>query len=98
MSVTVLVVGGGGYIGSHAVLDLKRLGYHPVIVDNFVTGNRDLATVLDVPVCDGDIADRSFLDSIFAQHRPQAVMHFAAFAYVGVSVTDPRSYYSNNLV
>lgn len=93
----IFVVGGGGYIGSHAVLDLKEAGYTPVIVDSFVTGNRDLAARLDVEILEGDVGSETFLRDIFEKHQPNSVMHFAAFAYVGESVKEPQKYYKNNV-
>ena len=95
---SVLVAGGAGYIGSQVVLDLKEAGYHPVIVDNFVAGNRDIASTLGVPVFEGALDDRSFVRSVLKETKPVAVMHFAAFAYVGESVLDPQKYYANNVV
>ena len=93
----VLVLGGAGYIGSHAVLSLKERGYKPVIFDNFIYGNRDIAALLDVPIVEADINNRKALQESFKKYAPKAVMHFAAFAYVGESVTEPAKYYDNNL-
>lgn len=93
----IFVVGGGGYIGSQAVLDLKDSGYNPIIVDSFVTGNRDLASKLGVEILEGDVGDETFLKEIFSKHTPDSVMHFAAYAYVGESVKDPQKYYKNNV-
>ncbi|MGJ3251374.1 MAG: UDP-glucose 4-epimerase GalE [Elainellaceae cyanobacterium] len=96
---TVLVTGGAGYIGSHAVLALKQAGYTVIVLDNLVYGHRDLVeTVLDVELVVGDIGDRPLLDHLFATHDISAVMHFAAYAYVGESVTNPAKYYRNNVV
>ena len=96
---TVLVTGGAGYIGSHAVLALKRAGYNVIVLDNLVYGHRDLVEkVLQVELVAGDISDRPFLDQLFATHPIAAVMHFSAYAYVGESVTDPDKYYRNNVV
>ncbi|HIK13272.1 MAG TPA: UDP-glucose 4-epimerase GalE [Oscillatoriaceae cyanobacterium M33_DOE_052] len=94
----ILVTGGAGYIGSHAVLALKQAGYHPVILDNLVYGHRDVVErALKVELVEGDISDRPLLDRIFATHNISAIMHFAAYAYVGESVTDPAKYYRNNV-
>ena len=96
---TILVTGGAGYIGSHAVLALKRAGYGVVILDNLVYGHRDLVEkVLQVELIVGDTNDRLLLDELFASHPIAAVMHFSAYAYVGESVTDPDKYYRNNVV
>ena len=96
---TILVTGGAGYIGSHNVLALKKAGYQILILDNLVYGHRDLVEdVLKVPLIVGDIKNRELLDSIFAEHSIVAVIHFAAFAYVGESVTNPAEYYANNFI
>ncbi|ANV84259.1 UDP-glucose 4-epimerase GalE [Picosynechococcus sp. PCC 7003] len=96
---TVLVTGGAGYIGSQAVLSLQRRGYRVIVLDNLVYGHRDLvASVLKTELIVGDTGDRPLLDQIFADHKIDAVMHFAAYAYVGESVTAPAKYYRNNLV
>jgi UDP-glucose 4-epimerase len=96
---TVLVTGGAGYIGSHAVLALKEAGYRVVVFDNLVYGHRDIVeTVLDVEFVQGDIGDRPLLDRVFQTYTIDAVLHFAAYAYVGESVTNPAKYYRNNVV
>jgi UDP-glucose 4-epimerase len=96
---TILVTGGAGYIGSHAVKALQAQGFQVIILDNLVYGHQDLARVnLPAKLAIGDISDRSFLDRLFSEHKIDAVMHFAAFAYVGESVTDPAKYYWNNVV
>jgi UDP-arabinose 4-epimerase len=96
MSESVLVTGGAGYVGSHACKALARAGYRPVVFDNLTRGHR--AAVRWGPLVEGDIADRARLVAAIAQYRVSAVMHFAAFAYVGESVADPALYYRNNLV
>lgn len=93
---TVLVTGGAGYIGSHACKALARAGYQPVTFDNLVYGHE--WAVKWGPLERGDILDRSRLDEVVAKYRPAAIMHFAAFAYVGESVTDPGKYHRNNVV
>jgi UDP-glucose 4-epimerase len=95
---TVLVTGGGGYIGSHAVLALQRAGYEVVVLDNLVYGHREIVEeVLKVELVVGDTSDRALLDRLFSTHQIAAVMHFAAYAYVGESVVDPAKYYRNNV-
>ena len=95
----ILVVGGAGYIGSHVVLALKRAGYDVVILDNLIYGHKDLVEqVLQVELVIGDIADRTLLDRLFKTHNIAAVMHFAAYAYVGESVEEPAKYYRNNVM
>ncbi|MBW4620494.1 MAG: UDP-glucose 4-epimerase GalE [Cyanosarcina radialis HA8281-LM2] len=99
MKPTILVTGGAGYIGSHAVLALKQAGYRVVILDNLVYGHQDLVEkVLQVELIVGDTIDRPLLDRLFASHKIDAVMHFAAYAYVGESVEEPAKYYHNNVV
>lgn len=92
----VLVTGGAGYIGSHACKALSRRGHDPVAVDNLARGHA--AAVKWGPLERGDLLDAEFLDDVFVRHRPDAVMHFAAYAYVGESVADPAAYYRNNVV
>ena len=89
----VLVVGGAGYIGSHAAHALKRKGDEAIIYDNLSTGHAALAEGFELIT--GDIADSAKLAN--ALRRVDAVMHFAAHAYVGESVTNPRKYFHNNV-
>ena len=95
MSKSVLVTGGAGYIGSHACKILARAGYRPVVFDNMSRGHRK--AVRWGPLVEGDLADRGRLTAALVEHRVSAVMHFAAYAYVGESVADPAIYYRNNL-
>ncbi len=95
---TILVVGGAGYIGSHAVLALQQAGYEALVLDNLVYGHRELVAKLGAELVEGDMNDRAMLDQLFASREIAAVMHFAAYAYVGESVTDPIKYYRNNVV
>ena len=92
----VLVVGGAGYIGSHCVRQLQRAGHEPVVLDSLVFGHR-AAIADEVKFYQGDLGDAALLASIFSEEKIEIVMHFAAFAYVGESVTDPLKYYDNNL-
>jgi len=92
----VLVTGGAGYIGSHACKALAAAGYVPVTYDNLVYGHR--SAVRWGPFVQGDVLDRATLDATLRAWQPVAVMHFAAFAYVGESVTNPGKYYRNNVV
>jgi UDP-glucose 4-epimerase len=91
--VAVLVVGGAGYIGSHTAHALRRTGYEAIIYDNLVTGHRVLAEGFELIV--GDLFDTAKLAQ--ALKRVDAVMHFAAHAYVGESVENPRKYFHNNV-
>ncbi|HSJ79301.1 MAG TPA: UDP-glucose 4-epimerase GalE [Erythrobacter sp.] len=91
----VLVTGGAGYIGSHAVLALKDAGWPVAVVDNLVTGFR-FAVPDGVPLYEGDIADGELLARIFAEQGVGAIMHFAGSVVVPESVADPLKYYHNN--
>jgi UDP-arabinose 4-epimerase len=91
----ILVTGGAGYIGSHACKALAKAGYRPIAYDNLSYGHA-WATKWG-PLERGDILDRSRLDEVLKQYNPIAVMHFAAFTYVGESVADPGKYYRNNV-
>ncbi len=92
----VLVTGGAGFIGSHTCKRLRAAGHLPLVFDNLSTGHRSL--ILDpAHFTHGDIGDPVALGRLFAAARPDAVIHFAASAYVGVSVTDPLGYYRNNV-
>lgn len=98
MKATILVTGGAGYIGSHAVQTLQKIGYEVIILDNLICGHRDLVkNTLKAKLIVGDIGDRALLEHIFATYSITAVMHFAAYAYVGESVQDPAKYYYNNV-
>ena len=91
----VLVTGGAGYVGSHACKALAAAGHRPVAFDNLSNGHR--AAVKWGPLEIGDIGDRASLEAALSRHRPDAIMHFAAFAYVGESVSAPAKYYRNNV-
>ena len=96
---SILVTGGAGYIGSHTVKALQIAGYQVIILDNLVYGHRDLVErVLGAKLIVGDIKDLALLNWVFATHAIEAVIHFAAFAYVGESVLQPAKYYSNNFI
>lgn len=95
MAQSVLVTGGAGYIGSHACKALAAAGYVPVTYDNLSRGHRH--AVRWGPLAEGDIADRGSVVAAIRQHQISAVMHFAAFAYVGESTNDPALYYRNNV-
>lgn len=91
----ILVVGGAGYIGSHMCKYLARNNYFPVVLDNFIYGHKE--AVKWGPLYEGEMENRSLLKRIFTEHEIAAVMHFAAFAYVGESVVAPDKYYRNNV-
>jgi UDP-glucose 4-epimerase len=93
----VLVTGGAGYIGSHAVLALRDRGWNAAVIDNLTTGFR-FAVPADVPFYDGDIADGDLLARIFSEQKIGAIMHFAGSIIVPESVEDPLKYYHNNTV
>ncbi len=92
----VLVVGGAGYIGSHCVRQLTAAGHRPVVADNLVFGHR-AAVAEDVPFYSVNLGNESEIGKILRKEKIELVMHFAAYAYVGESVTDPLKYYFNNV-
>lgn len=92
---SVLVTGGAGYIGSHTCKALSGAGFTPVTYDNLSRGNPE--AVRWGPLEVGDLADAARLAETIARHRPAAVVHFAAFAYVGESNEIPATYYRNNV-
>ncbi|MBG6119615.1 MULTISPECIES: UDP-glucose 4-epimerase GalE [unclassified Sphingobium] len=92
---TILVTGGAGYIGSHAVLALKDAGYGVVVIDNLVTGF-DWAVPDGVPLVRGDIADQHLVEATLRKHEIRAIMHFAGSVVVPESVENPLKYYHNN--
>jgi UDP-glucose 4-epimerase len=95
----VLVTGGAGYIGSHAVLALKKAGFEVIILDSLEYGHRELVEqVLQVELVQGSTLDRALLDRLFQEQAIDAVMHFAAYIAVGESVADPARYYHNNVL
>ena len=114
MNNQILVTGGAGYIGSHAweesgdmtqfpqklgscpPIPLSSADYLPIAFDNLVYGHRDL--VKWGPFEEGDITDSTGLDDVMEKYQPDAVLHFAGFAYVGESVQEPDKYYRNNVV
>ena len=91
----ILVTGGAGYIGSHVVLELKRNGEEVAVLDNLDRGHSDL-TFGDV-FEEGDLRNFPFLDSVFKKYSFEAVVHFAASSLVGASMSDPETYYYNNI-
>ena len=93
----ILVTGGAGYIGSHAVLALKDSGWPVAVVDDLSTGTREIVPG-DVPFYEGSIADRALLDRILAEQGTQAIMHFAGSIVVPESVEKPLDYYRNNTI
>jgi UDP-arabinose 4-epimerase len=92
---SVVVTGGAGFIGSHCCKALAAAGYTPVTFDNLSTGHRQF--VKFGPFEEGDVRDTARLAGVLRTWQPVAVLHFAAAAYVGESVTDPAKYYSNNV-
>lgn len=91
----ILVTGGAGYIGSHACKALAAAGHEPIVYDNLLYGHED--NVKWGPFEQGDVRDADRLDMVFARHKPDFVMHFAALAYVGESMTEPAKYYGTNV-
>jgi UDP-arabinose 4-epimerase len=92
---TVLITGGAGYIGSHTCKALVFANYLPVSLDNLVHGHE--WSVKWGPFIKGDTSDPHVLNRVFETYHPKAVLHFAAFAYVGESINDPGKYYRNNV-
>lgn len=92
----VLIVGGAGYIGSHTLWELKQNGYQCIVFDNLIYGHRQ--AVLDAVFEQGDLLNKSDLKNVFEKYAIDAVIHFAAYTYVGESVQNPRKYYENNVV
>ncbi|HBJ36653.1 MAG TPA: UDP-glucose 4-epimerase GalE, partial [Planctomycetaceae bacterium] len=92
----VLVVGGAGYIGSHAVKMLMEAGHEVWVYDNLSRGHR--AAVPAGRLIEGEVADRGRMVATLTQKKIDAVMHFAAFALVNESVNDPALYYRNNVI
>ncbi len=92
----VLVVGGAGYIGSHMVRLLDRKAHRVIVLDNLSTGFAEAVTAGQLVV--GDLLDRELVVNLLRQHQIDAVMHFAAWALVGESVTQPAKYYQNNVI
>ncbi|WP_003545043.1 UDP-glucose 4-epimerase GalE [Desulfotomaculum nigrificans] len=92
----ILVCGGAGYIGSHAVRELYRAGYEVLVLDNLVKGHRE--AIGDIPLVEVDINDKPSLEQVFQKQKIDAVMHFAAYSLVGESVVEPAKYYHNNVL
>ncbi|MCS6823970.1 MAG: UDP-glucose 4-epimerase GalE [Cytophagaceae bacterium] len=93
----ILVTGGAGFIGSHAVRDLVKNGFKVVVIDNMIYGHKEAIVDSEVTLVEGDIGDKNLLKNIFTQHKIEGVIHFAAYAYVGESVKEPLKYYKNNV-
>lgn len=91
----ILIVGGAGYIGSHVNKILNERGYETVVYDNLIYGHREAVKWGKFEY--GDLRDISRLEQVFNSYDIEAVFHFAAFAYVGESVTNPSKYYNNNV-
>ena len=95
MTRAVLVAGGAGYVGAHTCKSLARAGFLPVVLDNLSTGHREF--VRWGPLVQADLRDTATVSDAIRRHACVAVLHFAAFAYVGESVSDPAKYYDNNV-
>lgn len=106
MSGLILVTGGAGYIGSHTILALKQANYQVIALDNLTHGKKDvIESIPDTNLIIGDVGDRNLLKDVLSGAHLQcggqmiaAVIHFAASAYVGESISNPSKYYENNLV
>src|SRR5215467_11364874 len=93
--VRILITGGAGYVGSHCSKALAAAGHEGVVFDNLLFGHREFAHW--GAMIEGDIRDASALDAVFSAYKIDAIMHFAALAYVGESVTAPGRYYDVNV-
>lgn len=93
---TILVTGGAGYIGSVTTELLRGRGEQVVVLDNLSRGHRQ-AVASNIPIYEGDVGDTALVSRIAQEHKIDACIHFAAFAYVGESVSDPLTYYENNV-
>ena len=96
MDQVTLVTGGAGYIGSHTVRSMAEQGHRIVVLDNLVYGHREAIVSEGVELVVGDLGDCVLVEKLFAEHDVGAVIHFAAYAYVGESVEHPAKYYKNN--
>src|ERR1700742_1789871 len=94
-SMTVLVTGGAGYIGSHMVLALAEAGESVVVVDNLSTGFANMLPE-GLPLVVGDAGDETLIENVIAQHRIESIIHFAGSVVVPDSMRDPLGYYRNN--
>src|SRR6266536_3122258 len=92
---SVLIVGGAGYIGSQTAKQVARAGKKPVVLDNLVYGHK--WAVKWGPLIEGDLADASLVERVIKEHQVTEVIHFAAYAYVAESVLHPRKYFRNNV-
>lgn len=93
----ILVAGGAGYIGSHTVRQLQKAGHNPIVFDNGSRGHPLVADILDCEFVRGELDDKTLVAQTLEDHAIDVVMHFAAYAYVGESVTAPLMYYHNNV-
>ncbi|MDB6140209.1 MAG: UDP-glucose 4-epimerase [Verrucomicrobiaceae bacterium] len=94
---SLLITGGAGYIGSHTVKHLLAHNERIIVLDNLAFGHPEALPLDRVTFVQGEMADATLLERLFSEHAIEAVLHFAAFAFVGESVTDPLKYYRNNL-
>ncbi len=92
----VLITGGAGYIGSHAVLEFLKASEEVIIVDSLEKGHKE--AVLGGKLHCGKLRDEEFLDKVFDENEIDAVIHFAAYSLVGESTADPLKYYNNNVL
>ena len=97
MAKKILVTGGAGYIGSHTVRMLAEKGHDIIVLDNLVYGHREAIVSPNVELVVGDLGDKELTGRLFEYHDIDAVLHFAAYAYVGESVSEPSKYYQNNV-
>lgn len=91
----ILVTGGAGYIGSHTVLELQKQGHRVVVFDNLVYGHKK---AISCPFFAGDLLDKKEIEKVVASQKPEAVVHFAAYALAGESMEQPAKYFENNIM
>jgi UDP-glucose-4-epimerase GalE len=96
MGMSILIVGGAGYIGSQTAKRVAQAGLTPIVLDNLVYGHK--WAVRWGPLIEGDLSDSALVERVLTEHKVTSVIHFAAYAYVGESVTNPRKYFRNNVV
>jgi UDP-glucose 4-epimerase len=97
MSRKILITGGAGYIGSQTNFSLLEAGYQTIVFDNLVYGHKEVVPDNCIFI-QGDLSKKEEIDRVFQEYDIDGVIHFAAYAYVGESVTNPRKYYENNVI
>ena len=94
---SLLVCGGAGYIGSFVTRDMIKISKKVIVIDNFSNGHKEALNGINIILQEGDITDKTFLNKVFEEHKPQLVVHLCASIIVGESMTKPLEYYRNNV-